>query len=178
MTEPPTITIRPARPEDAPDLGRLGALLVRVHHAFDADRFIAPGPRTEQAYAGFLASQLDRQDAIVLVAEQQGAVIGYAFAALEGSDWLSLRGPAGAIHDLLVDPAHRGAGVGRRLLEHTLRALAGLGAPRVVLSAATKNEAAQRLFSALGFRPTMVEMTREWPADRSDQGGGPGAGGP
>jgi hypothetical protein len=30
-----------------------------------------------------------------------------------------------------------------------------------VLSAAAKNESARRLFASLGFRPTMIEMTRE-----------------
>jgi RimJ/RimL family protein N-acetyltransferase len=35
---PPTdaVTIRPAAPADLPVLGRLGALLVRLHHEFDA----------------------------------------------------------------------------------------------------------------------------------------------
>jgi RimJ/RimL family protein N-acetyltransferase len=50
------------------------------------------------------------------------------------------------------------------LLNATLDALLDLGAPRVVLSTATQNEAAQRLFAAAGFRATMIEMTREWPA--------------
>jgi ribosomal protein S18 acetylase RimI-like enzyme len=35
------------------------------------------------------------------------------------------------------------------------------GAPRVVLGTAEQNEPAQRLFERLGFRRTMVEMTRE-----------------
>ena len=35
------------------------------------------------------------------------------------------------------------------------------GAPRVVLWTAEQNDAAQRLFDRLGFRRTMIEMTRE-----------------
>jgi RimJ/RimL family protein N-acetyltransferase len=35
------------------------------------------------------------------------------------------------------------------------------GMPRVVLGTASANVAAQRLFAQLGFRPTMIEMTRE-----------------
>ncbi len=34
------ITIRFATRADVPAIGRLGALLVRLHHAFDAERFI------------------------------------------------------------------------------------------------------------------------------------------
>lgn len=58
MSQIPAFAVRAAMPEDAPALGRLGALLVAVHHGFDANRFIAPGPRTESGYGGFLAAQL------------------------------------------------------------------------------------------------------------------------
>jgi ribosomal protein S18 acetylase RimI-like enzyme len=160
MSEPRTVSVRSAKPDDATALGRLGALLVALHHGYDPDRFIAPGPGTARGYGGFLVSQLERKDVILVVAEERGAVLGYAYAGLEGSDWMALRGPAGAIYDLVVDPAHRRAGVGRTLLQAALEALAELGAPRVVLSTATQNEAAQHLFASAGFRPTMIEMTR------------------
>ena len=74
---------------------------------------------------------------------------------------MSLRGPAGVLYDIVVDPAHRGRGIGRLLLDATLAALAARGAPRVVLSTAERNEPAQRLFARAGFRRTMIEMTRE-----------------
>ena len=74
---------------------------------------------------------------------------------------MSLRGPAGVLYDIVVDPAHRGRGIGRMLLDATLKALESRGAPQVVLSTAEKNAVAQRLFEHAGFRRTMVEMTRE-----------------
>ena len=156
-----TITIRSATTNDADALGRLGAQLVALHHNFDRDRFIAPGPGTERGYGGFLESELKREGVIVLVAEETGRVVGYAYAGLEGHDWMALRGPAGAIYDLVVDPTRRGKGIGRMLLDDTLARLSALGAPRAVLSTAVGNENAQRLFAAVGFRPTMIEMTRE-----------------
>lgn len=163
MTQAPTIIVRSARADDAPVLGRLGALLVALHHAYDPDRFIAPAPGTERGYGAFLASELERKEAIVLVAEEGGSVLGYAYAGLEDRDWIALRERAGAIYDIVVDPGRQGEGIGRMLLEATLKALADRGAPRVVLSTATPNEAAQRLFASAGFRPTMTEMTREFP---------------
>jgi len=163
MSAAPKPVVRNATSDDAPALGRLGALLVALHHAFDPDRFMAPGPGTERGYGRFLVSQLERQEAILLVAEAGGAVCGYAYAGLEGTDWMALRGPAGVIYDLIVEPGRRREGVGGMLLYATLEALADRGATRVLLSSATPNEAAQRLFATAGFRPTMVEMTREWP---------------
>jgi ribosomal protein S18 acetylase RimI-like enzyme len=155
------VTIRAAVRTDLPAIGRLGALLVRLHHAFDPQRFIAAAPNTDRFYAEFIATQLGEPKVVVLAAERNGEVVGYAYAGVEGTDYMALRGPAGAVYDIVVDPAHRGQGVGRMLLDATLSALAELGMPRVVLSTAERNEPAQRLFTSAGFRRTMIEMTRE-----------------
>ncbi len=155
------LTIRPATPADIPGIGRLGALLVRVHHDLDPQRFIAATSRTESAYGSFLSTQLDDPNIVIQVAERDGKVIGYTYAGVEGTDYMSLRGPAGVLYDIVVDPGHRGQGVGRMLVDATLDALKARGAPRVVLSTAERNTSAQRLFDRAGFRRTMIEMTRE-----------------
>jgi ribosomal protein S18 acetylase RimI-like enzyme len=155
------IVIRPAEPADLPALGRLAVLLVRTHHDFDPARFLPATPGTERGYGAFLGRQLAEPDAVVLVAARDGAVVGYAYAGVEGPDYMALRGPAGVLHDIVVDPTERGRGVGRLLLDAALAELAARGAPRVVLMTAARNEAAQRLFARAGFRRTMVEMTRE-----------------
>ena len=167
----PTVLIRPAAPADLEALGRLGALLVRLHHDIDPDRFIAATPRTENAYGSFLGTQLEEPSIVILVAERDGEVVGYTYAGVEGNDYMSLRGPAGVLYDIVVDAAHRGQGVGRVLLDATLKALKAKGAPRVVLSTAERNESAQRLFARAGFRRTMIEMTRELGARQSSTTG-------
>ena len=157
----PAVTIRRATTADMAAVGRLGALLGRLHHEFDAARFIAASPSTPKGYASYLGSQLEEPDVVILVAEGGGDVIGYTYAGVEGWDYMALRGPAGVLYDIVVDPARRSEGVGRQLLEATLAVLSERGAPRVVLSTAEQNEPAQRLFASAGFRRTMIEMTRE-----------------
>ena len=157
----PAATIRRAARADLPALGLLGALLVRTHHDFDPRRFMAATPGTEHGYAGYLGAEIENSDAVILVAERNGEVIGYTYAGVEGYDYMALRGPAGVLYDIVVDPTHRRQGVGRALLDATLEALEAKGAPRAVLSAAERNEPAQRLFAPAGFRRTMIEMTRE-----------------
>jgi ribosomal protein S18 acetylase RimI-like enzyme len=159
----PDVIIRRATRDDVPVLGRLGALLVKTHHDFDEKRFLDATPQTEGGYAYYLGTQLEAPNIAVLVAEKKGAVIGYAYAGVEGRDYMALRGPAGVLYDILVEPAHRGRGVGRMLLDAVIAFLNEHGAPRVVLSTADKNEAAQHLFARAGFRRTMIEMTRELP---------------
>jgi ribosomal protein S18 acetylase RimI-like enzyme len=157
------IFVRRARPSDTPSLGKLGVVMVRTHYDFDPKRFLPVTPQTEQGYGSFLAGQLDEAKAILLVAERNGEVLGYAYATVEGYDYMSLRGPAGVLNDIVVDPAERGRGIGRMLLEATLAELETHAVPRVVLSTAQQNEAAQQLFEHAGFRRTMIEMTRELP---------------
>jgi ribosomal protein S18 acetylase RimI-like enzyme len=158
QTEP---IVRRATPADLPSIGRLGALLVKEHYDFDPKRFLAARPGTPAGYASFMGTQLEDSDKAVLVADDNGDVIGYAYAAVEGHDYMALRGPAGVLHDIIVDPEHRGRGIGHLLLEATLMFFKSRGVPRVVLSTAERNAAAQRLFASMGFRRTMIEMTRE-----------------
>jgi len=187
------IVIRPAEQRDLPVLGRLGALLVRDHHAFDRARFLKPSDNIEEGYGWFLGTQLEEQDAIVLVAETPGppapdtevassggelaspeliaggsgtlsgsrTVVGYVYAGLEPMSWKELREPAGFIHDVVVAETARRHGIGARLIEEAASWLESRGAPRLMLWTAELNPAAQRLFARLGFRRTMIEMTRE-----------------
>jgi len=156
-----TGVIRKAERRDLPSLARLGAMLMRTHYAFDPQRFLAAGEGAERGYASFLGSMLDSEQDIVFVAEQEGAITGYVFAALEPLSWKELRGPAGFIHDLAVADEARQSGIGTKLMDAAVAWLREHGAPRVILWTAAPNEAAQALFRRLGFRDTMVEMTLE-----------------
>jgi GNAT superfamily N-acetyltransferase len=158
---PADVIVRRAQRRDLAALGRLGATLLTVHHQFDRARFMAPGDDPEGGYAWFLGAQLTKRDVGVFVAERDSAVVGYVYAAVEPQSWKELREEAGFIHDVLVEESARGAGVGRALLEAGIAWLQGRGVPRVVLWTAHANAPAQRLFATLGFRPTMIEMTRE-----------------
>ena len=155
--------IRPAAPGDLQAVGRFGALLLRAHHAFDADRFMAAGAGAEAGYAAFLATQLDAPDAIVLVAERGGRLAGYIYAGVEPRSWKELRERAGFIHDVLVDEGNRGSGVADALLDAAVAWLREQRVPRVMLWTASRNEQAQRLFLRRGFRSTMIEMTLDLP---------------
>ena len=90
----------------------MGAHLVAVHHDFDPKRFIAASAGTERGYGEYLTRQIDRPGMVLLVADEAGAVLGYAYAGLEGADYMALRGPAGVVYDLVVDPARRRQGIG------------------------------------------------------------------
>jgi ribosomal protein S18 acetylase RimI-like enzyme len=155
------VTIRLATAADLPALGRLGALLMRAHYEFDPQRFMDPGTDPAEGYAWFLGKQLKDDDSVIFVADDGEQVVGYVYAALEPISWKELRDACGFIHDILVEESNRRAGTATSLMEAAIQWLRERGAPRVILGTADKNEPAQRLFTKLGFRRTMVEMTRE-----------------
>ena len=152
------ITIRPATASDQEPLGRFGGALMRQHHAADPRRFIQV-EHPEMGYGRFLVSQLSNPNSLVMVAEQSGTVIGYVFADVESTNWMEFRGPCGVVHDIYVDEAARRLGAGRELMSAAIAWIRSNGRSQVVLLTKSGNEHARRLFAALGFRPTMVEMT-------------------
>lgn len=153
------VIVRRAEPGDLEGAAELAGRLVRQHHETDRDRFFLPD-QVEQGYAWWLRREIARAEAVVLVALEGAALVGYAYGALAERDWNSLLDAHGAIHDIYVLERGRRVGVGGKLLDAMIGELEALGAPRIVLSTMVGNRAAQRLFEARGFRPTMLEMTR------------------
>lgn len=155
------MTIRLATPADLPALGRLGALLMRTHYEFDPQRFMSAGTDAADGYAWFLERQLKDSNVIVYVAEHEGEVVGYVYAGIEPTSWKELRDECGFIHDIVVDERGRRSGTAAALIDKAIEWMRERGMKRVMLWTAEKNAGAQQLFSKLGFRRTMIEMTRE-----------------
>ncbi len=155
------MTIRLATPADLPALGRLGALLMRTHYEFDPQRFMSAGTDAADGYVWFLERQLEDSNVVVYVAEHEGEVVGYVYAGIEPISWKELRDECGFIHDVVVDERGRRGGTATALIDKAIEWMRERGMPRVMLWTAEKNAGAQQLFSKLGFRRTMIEMTRE-----------------
>lgn len=154
------LLIRDARPEDLTQIAQLAGELVRQHHGFDAARFMLI-PHVETGYAHFFQSELGNPETVILAAERDGQVVGYAYGRLEERDWNALLDACGALHDIYVHENARRQGVARLLLTGMLDRLRAKGAPRVVLHTASKNHGARAFFAAVGFRETMAELTLE-----------------
>jgi ribosomal protein S18 acetylase RimI-like enzyme len=89
----------------------------------------------------------DRVD--LLVAEVDGRGVGLASATRVGD--------VGYIGAMWVDPAARGGGIGRRLLEAARDALVARGCRRLELTVTETNAAAIALYESFGF-----ELTGDW----------------
>ena len=160
MSAPVPLRVRRMEDRDLATVGALAGQLVRMHHAWDALRFLRPDD-PERGYARWFATQLDADDVVLLVAEDEEGVAGYAYARIEPRSYDELRDACAKLHDVYVDERAWRRGAGEALVREVFRVTAEKGAPRVVLVTAVQNDAAQRLFQRMGFRATMLEMTRE-----------------
>ena len=60
-----------------------------------------------------------------------------------------------------TDPAHRGLGLGRRIVESAIAFARGKGASRITCSVTEGNETAESLYASCGFVRTRIVETRE-----------------
>lgn len=154
------VTVRGATVDDLPGVSALAEALVDLHHGFDPRRFLRV-PGVAEGYLKWFGRELENPDAVILVATGAEGLLGYLYGRVEARDWNMLLDRHGALHDIYVTAEARGRGVAEALIDDFAARVKALGVPRVVLHTASQNEAAQRLFARLGFRPTMIEMTRE-----------------
>jgi ribosomal-protein-alanine N-acetyltransferase len=100
--------------------------------------------------ADAMASQLENEHTHYVVAEDDGAIVGYA----------GLHAPRGAetaeVHTVTVAESQRRRGIGRRMLGALLDAAAERGAAEVFLEVRVDNRSAQELYRSLGFEPVGV----------------------
>jgi RimJ/RimL family protein N-acetyltransferase len=151
------MNVRPATKEDLPALAAMGAELARLHHEYDPLRFMY-APEFAAGYESWFATELKRRNVCFRVLDDRA---GYVYGRLQGKEWNELLDDHAALIDIYVRPDARRHHAGTALVRAFCAWADEKGAPRVVLSTAAKNLGAQALFAQEGFRPTMIEMTRE-----------------
>ncbi|ACI50980.1 GCN5-related N-acetyltransferase [Gluconacetobacter diazotrophicus PA1 5] len=141
---PPTVTIRSARAEDVP-----GIAAIYAHHVLHGTASFETEPPSAEDMARRMAA-LRAGDFPYLVAEEGGAVIGYAYAGL-----YHLRAAYRDTVENSVYLAHdaAGRGVGSMLLDALLAACVARGFRQMIaLVGDSANIASIRLHERLGFR--------------------------
>ncbi|MGW2518351.1 N-acetyltransferase family protein [Streptomyces sp. NPDC001617] len=94
-----------------------------------------------------------------LVAEQDGEIVGWICHGPYRDG--ELRTEDAELYAIYIDPAHFGAGVGRTLIEESIRRCSSAGHPRMYLWVLKKNARARRFYEASGFRPDGTEESFE-----------------
>ena len=143
--------IRPARPQDVPAIHRL------IRELADYEKSLDQVTATQEDLHRSLFA--DQPAIFAHVAEQDGAVAGFALWFLNYSTWLGEHGIY--LEDLYVTPAVRGSGLGRALLAELARICVQRGYSRLEWSVLDWNEPARGFYRSLGA----VAMD-EWTVNR------------
>jgi len=127
------------RRAQAADADAVFAMLERFAMSYEPDR---------NAFASSFAAMVDSQDVALLVADDGGALAGYAMAV--GFATLFANGSVVQIEELFVEEAKRGAGTGRALVAAVVEWARRRGAVEVTVP----TRRAGAYYERLGFKRT------------------------
>ena len=150
------VAVRRATRDDANRIAILAMKLVEQHVRYDPVRFARLA--TLEGMAGFYGGQTDADEAVVVVAELEGEIIGFAYIGYEERSYEDLAEKSAWIHDIYVDETTRGSGAGKALIDAAREFAKEFGARKLMLSVAAKNLDGQSFFKEVGFETTMHEM--------------------
>jgi GNAT superfamily N-acetyltransferase len=158
--------VREARPEDWPAVAALLAELGRPD-VLGSDEEVA----AERVYLHYLA----RDDAVALVVEDDGRVIG--FCDLEFRQWLNFMQPQAWIPDLIVAEADRSRGAGAALLQRAEELAVERNCWAMTLESANWRTRAHAFYEREGWTDDAKSFTKilgdfQWPPrPRSERSG-------
>ncbi|MGA9380958.1 MAG: GNAT family N-acetyltransferase [Phormidium sp.] len=154
--------IRPAKQSDISAILPMVGKICALHETWDAAKYgFLPNPA--QRYEGWLSKLVNGDRSIFLVAEDQSKALlaGFLVATIEREIPIYRLKEFAFIHDLWVEPEYRRSGVARQLVMQTIALFQKMGVEQIRLDTAANNDAARKLFSECGFRPSVVEMLIE-----------------
>lgn len=148
--------VRRAEKKDARAIAEFALKLFAQHREYDSRRFAEIA--SVEGAANFYGSQTEARESAVLVAEIENKIVGFAYLQYEAIDYANLLENAVWLHDIYIDETARRASAGKLLIEKSVEVAKELGADKLMLSVAARNEIAQKFFTNAGFRTTMLEM--------------------
>ena len=149
-----TVTVRQAAVADLPTLLAFEQGIVAAERPFD------PTIREDPVSYYDLKTMLDSPDAIVFVAEDDGAIIGSGFARKKASRQYTEPSHHANLGFMYVVPDHRGEGVNRLILQALFTWAREQGLMETRLTVYPGNLPAIRAYEKAGFDPYILEMRK------------------
>jgi len=153
------VVVRRARLEDHAQACRLNDAVDALHR--ERLPWMFQTPEVEPRSQAHFSDLLHREDASVFVADA-GHVVGIAFGRLRSAPDSPVFRPErfGVLDGLVVDPAWRRLGIGKRLTHAVEQWALEAGAPWTELNVYEFNTEARRFYEALGYLPYATKMRK------------------
>jgi len=151
---------------DIDRLDEVRELWLALHHHHRA--VVGPLPLVKddelswQRRRALYVDRLSSGGGFLVLASEQGSVIGYAVVCLESGpdDTFPVGERYAELYSLSVSPDLRGRGIGTRLLDFVDEELARRSIEDLKVAVMVANEDAQRLYERRGLRPAEVVLYR------------------
>ena len=164
-----SVTTRLARAHDVETIVELWKELMDFHQA--RDRHFTRSPNGPSVFADFVTEQLHNDDALVLVAEEAGAIVGYCLAVSETHALVFEKPRHAEIIDLFVCQSYRRRGIGERLVREVEQWFSRRGFDRIEARIATRNEVSTEFWCRIGYESYLERMFKQL-GDRANGGSG------
>lgn len=146
------IVIRAARVDELPRLKAFEQGIVRAERPYD--HTLRPDPISYYDIAELITSP----DAEVAVAEIGGQLVGSGYAKRKRSRHYVSPDEHAFIGFLYVEPAFRGRGINKLVLDHLFDWARANALPEIHLTVYDENSPAIRAYEKVGFQPYLMEM--------------------
>lgn len=158
--------VRPATPADVPGVLPMVRELCALHRSWDFARFSIRDD-AEGMYAEWLPKRANDPRSVFLVAERaiegRAALCGFIIGTTEQNLRIYTLSEFAYLHDLWVDPAARGLGIGGRLIDEAVSRFTAMGISQIRGETALANEHARAMLMRHGFRIGTIDVVRDRP---------------
>jgi GNAT superfamily N-acetyltransferase len=149
------VQVRTALPEDVPSLVALFQELDRLQSDW---RVFTPRPGFYDQVGEKYREAMETEDAMVLVAEDEGEIVGMAYGEVRQPSRFSDE-RALELSGVIVRSGYRGRGVGRHLVHEAARWARDSQVAWIELKTFAPNRGAMTFWEELGFTPRVVQLT-------------------
>lgn len=149
--------IRKARESDLGTVVSLWNDLAACHDTLD-DRFWARSTDADEKMRAWMAEALSKADRLLLVADQQGIVVGFLHATLRDAPPPMKPRLSGHITDVVVPHEHARQGIGIALVAAAERWFLEQGAENATTTVAVHNQRGRAFWAKNGFSPWTQTM--------------------
>jgi GNAT superfamily N-acetyltransferase len=118
-------------------------------------------PHAEALFRRWIGQMADDPRSMLLVAEEEGRIVGFLYSTMEKDAPIYLHDEYALVREWWVEPASRGRGVGRALIDRAAAELAGFGVRQLRVRAAAADADAAAMLEHCGFHSAVSEMVRE-----------------
>lgn len=148
--------IRKASQKDIEPIVKLNSQLADYHTQFDA--FYKTGRASAKDFKKHLKEIINRRNSRVIVAEDQGKIIGFFMGCINNSKPYAKPKKVGGLSTAFVCQGYRRSGIGREMFEDLLNWFRKNKIKNVELSVDFRNEIGGQAWKKFGFKDFMKRM--------------------